>query len=107
MLEEIHVSRTDEIQQQGSQTRWKHALVCEISARPSTTISNSRFNQSALSSEQQRLLPESCKRPGLPGYSKKYLKRHNLEVPYPLHRAGQVIALIKVKAKPRADTAEC
>lgn len=77
--------------QKVAQARWKRAMDCEITGGPSITISNSRFNQSVMSSEvrpagcagarlshqlpvpqetktgeQQQLPPESTKRPGLP-----------------------------------------
>lgn len=43
--------------QQGEQTRQKHAMGCEISGRPSITVSNLWFNQSAMSSEAR---PACC-----------------------------------------------
>lgn len=134
-LKVLLATRTEEMWQQGAQTRWKQAMDREISGRPSITISNSWFNQSAVSSEarpaccagarlshqppvpqetntgeQQQMLPESTKRLGAAKVcGGKLLKRRHPRwgSPTPLtHPAGQVIALIKVKERPQAAAAE-
>lgn len=63
--------------QQGEQTRQKHAMGCEISGRPSITVSNLWFNQSAMSSEARPACCAGVRLSHQPPAPKKQMQEYN------------------------------